>query len=116
MGKYDIDFSKQIIVVDGHDCVMTQYPGIYEVQDEYFVSDMDEWCYDKNNENLKALFILKDEEKVSGVIKFICKWSNSEVKRFISDYELKGVNLSNFNCIYSDGVVPMGGAYIYGRF
>lgn len=116
MGKYDIDFSKQIIVVDGHDFVMTQYPGIYEVQDEYFVSDMDEWCYDKNNENLKALFILKDEEKVSGVIKFICKWSNEYVDKLIADYESKGLSLSNFNCIYSDGVVPMGGAYIYGRF
>lgn len=55
MSRYDIDFTKDTIVVDGHVFKeMIDNPGVYEATDEYIIY-CGTWCRDESNYELRAV-------------------------------------------------------------
>lgn len=55
MREYDLDFSKDTIVVDGHICkALPDKPYVYEVQDDYPVN-IGGWYFDKANKDLRIV-------------------------------------------------------------
>ena len=86
MGIYEVDLTKDTIIVDGHVCKETEYKGIYKVQDDYLV-DITKWFFDEHNRNLTAIYlsnVCSDTKR----IEFITRFDNHLLQNFM-DYLCK---------------------------
>ena len=108
MGKYDVDFSKKEIIVDGHLCVETEYKGVYEVQGDFKVT-IDMWFHNSLNRNLSALYVYNGDMDSLQSVLYVVRYDNDNMKRFINDKEKLGVILSEMICTHCDGAIVMGG-------
>ena len=111
MGIYEVDLTKDTIIVDGHVCKETEYKGIYKVQDEYIVN-MDEWTCDVHNKNLAAIY-LSDIDSAIKKIEFVTKFDNRVLQDFM-DYLCKiDYTYTNRMCGYHDCPPMIGGFMLW---